>query len=451
MRALPAAAAALLASCAAGPDYERPEPGLPAAYAGAATVPAPLPVPHNWWTLYGDATLDALVQAGLAHNADVQLAAARVEESAAALREVGASLYPALDASAEASRQRLPGQPEQLYTLGASASFELDLWGRLRRTRSAAREALLASRHAQGTVALTLTGAIARGYFAARSLDAQTLASADTLRAAEESLALARKRADAGVSSELDLHQAESLRAAAAAQAKEIARQRAAVLHQLGALTGQLQLALDPSPLQALPEPPLPPPGVPSQLLTRRPDVRQAEAQLAAATHAIGAARAAQFPALRLTAFGGAQSEELGTLLTAGGEVWSVGGGLLGPIFHAGRYAARTEQAVARARQAEARYLQAARNAFRDVADALSNVQLARAADADLQNRVVQAQHALRLATRRYETGYSAYLEVLDAQRTVNDAQLSFLRNRQAYLAYTVDLMTALGGGWNPE
>lgn len=246
------------------------------------------------------------------------------------------------------------------------------------------------------------------------------------------------------------MHQAASLRAQAAAQAKEVARQRAVVLHQLGALTGQPGYVLDAGALLDLPDPPLPPPGLPSELLTRRPDVQQAEAQLAAATHAIGVARAAQFPALRLTAFGGAQSSELDTLLSGGSEIWSVGGGLFGPILDAGRYRARTDQAVARAQQAEALYRQAVRNAFRDVADALSNLQIAQAAEADLETRVTHASQALRLATRRYESGYSAYLEVLDSQRTLNDAQLAFLRNRQAHLSYTVDLMTALGGGWMP-
>lgn len=450
-RLVPAIAVLALTACAVGPDYQRPALELPAAFEGADAAAAPLPVPANWWTLYQDPVLDKLVAAGLARNADVQLAAARVEEAQAALRESGASLWPSVDGSASAARASTGGSADTAFALGASASYELDLWGRLRRTQSAARAALLASRYAQDTVAISLTGAIARAYFAARSLDSQASASMDTLRAAGESLALAQKRADAGVSSQLDVHQAEGLRALAAAQAKDIARQRAVVLHELGVLTGQLELDLASGTLQALPEPPLPPPGLPSTLLTRRPDLRQAEAQLAAATHRIGAARAAQFPTLKLTAAAGSQSAELDSLLSAGSEVWSVGAGLLGPLLNAGQYRARTDQAIARARQAEAQYLAAARDAFRDVADALSSVRLAREAEADLANRVAQAEQALRLATRRYDSGYSAYLEVLDAQRTVNDAQLAFLRNRQAYLSYTVDLMTALGGGWNPE
>jgi multidrug efflux system outer membrane protein len=447
------AAAALLSACMVGPDYQRPAVDLPAGYAGTASAAAPLPVPQAWWTLYHDAALEGLVKDGLAHNAQVQLAAARVEEAAAAMREAGADLTPLVEGSAGATRGRFANAgytTTDVYTLGASASFELDLWGRLRRARLAVRDSLLASRDAQDTVAITLAGAITRAYFATVSLDSQAAASADTLRAAQESLAVARKRADAGVSSELDVHQAEGLRAQAAAQAKDIARQRAVVQHELAVLTGRLDLEVAAGTLQNLPDPPLPPAGLPSELLTRRPDVRQSEAELAAATQFIGVARAAQFPTLTLTASAGSQSSELGQLLTGGSEIWSVGGGLLGPILDAGRYRARTGQAVARAHQAEALYRQAVQNAFRDVADALSNVQQAKASEADLQDRVGHAQQALHLAMRRYDSGYSAYLEVLDAQRTVNDAQLAFLRNRQAYLSYTVDLMTALGGGWDP-
>jgi len=159
-------------------------------------------------------------------------------------------------------------------------------------------------------------------------------------------------------------------------------------------------------------------------------------------------AKAAQFPTLRLTGSFGAQSSELDSLLSSGSTVWSLGAGLVGPILDGGRYRARTEQAEAQARQAQAVYQRAVETAFRDVADALSNVRLAADTETDLVARLDAARNALRLAQRRYEQGYSAYLEVLDAQRTLNDAQLQFIRNRQAYLTYTVDLMNSLGGGW---
>jgi multidrug efflux system outer membrane protein len=211
-----------------------------------------------------------------------------------------------------------------------------------------------------------------------------------------------------------------------------------------------MDVALPPGDLAALPIPPLPPAGLPSALLERRPDVRQSEAQLSAATNRIGVARASQFPALSLTGSFGVQSPELSSLFDPGSRVWSVGAGLLGPILDGGRYRARTEQAEAQARQAEAQYQRSTEIAFREVADALASVRYAADTEKDFVERVEQSRQALRLAGLRYDRGYSAYLEVLDAQRTLNLAQLEAIRNRQAYLGYTVDLMNALGGGWNP-
>lgn len=455
----PALALALAASLSfsgcvmVGPDYQRPETKLPAIYADETATSAGIAVPPNWWTLYADATLDGLIADGMKHSADVKLAAARVEEAEALLREARATLFfPEIDGQAGATRSRTirngVANTDTNLNLGLATSFEVDLWGRLRRSERAVRNQLLATRHGRDTVALTLAASIARSYFAARSLDSQLTASQEILRAADESLALAKRRADAGISSALDVYQATTQRATAAAQAKEIARQRAAIVHQLGTLTGRMDVALPPADVAILPIPPLPPAGLPSELLQRRPDIAQAEALLSAASENIGVARAAQFPTLRLTGSLGTQSSELGSLFDSGTQIWSIGAGLIGPIIDGGRYAARTEQAEARARQAEAAYQRAVEVAFRDVSDALSNVRLAADAETDLALSVEQARGALELAQRRYDAGYSAYLEVLDAQRTLNGALLSFIRNRQAYLSYTVDLMNALGGGW---
>lgn len=442
-------AALFLSGCAmVGPDYQRPEAGLPGAYAESAPAGG-IAVPQRWWTLYQDPLLDELVRAGLERNAEVQIAMARVEEAEAALREARATLFfPLVEGDAGASRSRSEGETRSNFSLGASTSFEIDLWGRLRRSELAIREQLLASRYGRDTVSLTLAAAITRAYFGVRSLDAQLAASGAILKAAEESVTIARKRLDAGVASALDVYQAGSLRTTAMAQAKEIARQRAVLVHQLGVLTGKADLMLPAGDLFALPVPPLAPPGLPSELLQRRPDVREAEANLAAATQRIGVARASQFPALSLTASLGLASGDLSNLFSTGSRVWSVGADVLGPILDGGRFAARTAQAEARARQAEGAYQRAVQNAFRDVSDALSNARLAAELETDLAQKVEVARAALRLATLRYESGYSAYLEVLDAQRTLNDSLLGWIRNRQAYLTYTVDLMNSLGGGW---
>jgi multidrug efflux system outer membrane protein len=441
----------LLASCMVGPDYKRPDAAqLPATFAEPASNAAPA-IPPQWWGLYADPLLDEMVREGFERNADVRLAVARVEEAEAVLREAQATLFfPLVNGNAGASRSRtLQFGTANTFSLGLSTSFEVDLWGRLRRAERSVQDQLLASQYGRDTVRLALAATIARTYFTARSLDSQYVASEQILAATNESLTLARKRSDAGVASALDVYQAASAQSAAAAQSKEIARQRAAVVHQLGTLTGRLDISVPAKDIASLPVPPLPPAGLPSQLLERRPDVRQAEAQLAAATERIGVAKAAQLPTLSLTGSFGVQSNELESLFKPGAHVWSVGAGLLGPILDGGRYRARTEQAEAQARQAEAVYQRAVETAFREVSDALSNVRLAAETETDLVSRLDAARNALRLAQRRYEQGYSAYLEVLDAQRTLNDAQLTFIRNRQAYLSYTVDLMNSLGGGWS--
>ncbi len=449
-RMLVVAVAVALGGCAmVGPDYRRPESPLPAGY-GEPTRPGATTVPQAWWTLYNDATLDELVRSGLERSADVAIASARVEQAEAVLREANATLlFPLVQGDGGISRSRtVSNGTSTTIGLGLATSFEIDLWGRLRRAERSVREELLASRYGRDTVSLTLAATIARTYFAVRSLDSQSAASQEIFRAADESVGLARKRADAGVASILDVYQTGSLRTAASAQAKEIARQRAVAIHQLGALTARPDLGLPPADVAKLPLPALPPAGLPSELLERRPDVRQAEAQLAAATQRIGVARASQLPALSLTGSLGFESKDLGDLFNPGSRIWSIGAGLLGPILDGGRYAARTAQAEALAKQAEGAYRKTVEGAFREVSDALSNVRLAADAESDLSQRVTTAREALRLAQMRYDSGYSAYLEVLDAQRTLNESLLSFIRKRQAYLAYTVDLMNALGGGW---
>lgn len=450
MRALSLALALVLAGCNLAPRYERPAIELPAAYDDAGARAGAIAVPVDWWTLYRDPLLDALVREGLAKNADVREAIARVEEAEAVLREANATLFfPLVTLNASASRARtLDSGTKTTYGLGVATSFEIDLWGRLRNAEDATRAQLLASSFGRDTAALSLVATIARAYFAARSLDSQHAASQEILRAASDGETLAKKRLDAGVASALDVYQAGALRSAASAQAKEIARQRAVVTHQLGALVGRSGLALPTGEVTALPIVPAPPAGLPSQLLERRPDVRAAEAQLVAATHRIGVARAAQFPTLTLTGSPGTESSDLGALITPSGRIWSWGASLLGPVIDGGRYRARTEQAEAQARQAEAAYQRAVETAYREVADGLSNLRIAADTEADLKQRVDVARHAVRLAQTRYDRGYSAYLEVLDAQRTLNEALLAFIRNRQAYLSYSVDLMNALGGGW---
>ncbi len=452
---------ALTACAPVGPDYTRPDIAVPSGYPASdpkptgATLAA---VPADWWRLYDDATLDRLVAAGLTSATDVRLAIARVEEARALVREANATLLPQVNASGNAGRSGASEQTGPIraggvgtlnnFSLAVSTSFELDFWGRLRRLQEAAQAQLSATEYARSVVALTLSAAIARTYFNVRSLDAQIVVSDETLKSADDSVTITRQRSEAGIASALDVYQAQGIRSQLAAQIKELRRLRAVAMHQLGVLTGQLGLELPPEDLRSLPAPPLPPPGLPSTLVERRPDVRQAEATLVSANAQIGVARAAQLPAISLTGSLGLQSDNLAHLVSPGASVWSLGAGLLGPVLDWGRYQARTEQAEARARQAQVQYEASVQAAFREVSDALSNVAFAADTERDLAARVEQATQSLKLATQRYDAGYSAYLEVLDAQRTLNDARLALVRNRQSFLTFTVDLMNALGGGW---
>ena len=443
-----------------GPDYKRPEIPLPASFDGASGA-AEAPLPADWWTLYHDAQLDELLAAAQANNSDLRLAAARVLEAEGAWREARASLFPEVNGGFSYGDQRISSRTTPPPLAGAplvrpqyqailSTTYEVDFWGRVARSNEAARAALLGSQYARDVVALSLASATAQTYFGVRSLDAQVKVLDQTIRARQDALQLTRDRLKAGISSELDVHQAQGALSDALVQRRDTARQRALLERQLGQLTGRLDLKLGSGDLFALPVPPTPPAGLPSALLERRPDIRSAEQTLVAANAQIGVARAALFPTVSLTGALGAQSGTLSNLVASGAGIWSIGYALALPIFDSGRREARVQQAGAREEQALASYQKAIETGFVEVSQGLVNVEQSGATEADLQDRLAAARTALELSTLRYESGYSPFLEVLDAQRTANDAELAFVRNRQARLAFSVDLMKALGGGWRP-
>jgi multidrug efflux system outer membrane protein len=335
--------------------------------------------------------------------------------------------------------------------IAVSTSFEIDFWGRLRRLLETARAQVLATHYAKDVVTLSLAGLTTQTYFSLRSLDAQITATSETLTTREEYLGVVRRRVDAGLASGLDLAQALGARSDAAAQLKELVRQRMLTEHLLGTLTGRLDLKLPPGDIASLPVPPSPPTGLPSTLLERRPDIRQAEENLVAANAEIGVAKAALLPKISLTGDFGGGSAALSSLAQSGARIWSIGFALALPIFDAGRLSAEVDATTARQKQALAGYQKSIQTAFREVSDALTNVTQTAATEIDLQASVDAARDALRLSTERYEAGYSAYLDVLDAQRSLNVSQLALIRTRQALLSASVDLMKALGGGWMDE
>ena len=462
-RALICAVVALgLGGCMVGPDYHKPELTLPSSYpeslAAEQTSAGGEPVSTQWWTLFGDPTLNDVVQSAIANNKDILQAIARIEEANSIVRAANAAFLPEVDVTAGAARGAIPRSQavsgntvSNAFRLGLTSTFEVDFWGRLRRGVESARASALATRYAADVVRLTTVGVTAQTYFAVRSLDAQIATTQVSLESRTESLRLVQRRAQAGVASDLELYQQEGLRADAAAQLKELTRQRQIAQHALGVLTGRLDLDLSPVNLMNLPQPALPPAGLPSTLLTRRPDILQAEQALIAQNARIGVARADMFPTISLTAGFGTLSNALTNFVTSDNRTWNVGASLLGPIFDAGRRRALTEVEEARTREALIAYQQVIERSFREVADALVTVRQASSAEVDQEARVKAADNALRLANLRYQAGYSAFLEVLDAQRTKNDAELSLIRNRQTLLAADVDLMRALGGGWSPE
>ncbi len=457
----------LLAGCVTvGPDYKRPEVPLPAEYPepDPAQTDAAAALPADWWRLYQDPTLEELVASGRKGNADVRLAVARVQEAEGALREVRAAVFPELTGTAAYTRQGVstlsqPPVPAGISTVRPnyqallSTSYEIDFWGRVSRGGEAAQATLLSNRLSRDVVDLTLSGGIAQAYFALRSLDAQISVLDNSIRVRRESLDIAKTRLEAGLAPELDVFQAQGALADALVQRRDAVRSRALVQHQLAQLAAQPALKLPADKLAgdvfALPLVPLPPAGLPSTLLDRRPDIRQAEETLVAANAQIGVARAALFPTVSLTAAAGVQSAQFADLVAGpGAAIWNVGVALSAPIFDAGRRSARVDQASARREQAVAGYQRAIETGFREVADALANMQQTGESESELKDRLEAARNALELSTLRYQSGYSPYLEVLDAQRTANDAELAFVRNRQARLAYSVDLIKALGGGW---
>jgi multidrug efflux system outer membrane protein len=451
-----------LAGCAVGPDYQRPAAALPENFQQAtaqAVAPAASPVAKEWWQLFQDPTLNDLVAKALTQNFDLQSAVARVEEAEGLAREAGASFFPEIDLSAGGSRSVVSTQTATPMPAGTprmrdsskaalSTSFEIDVWGRLRRANEAARAQLLSSRYARDTVELSVASLVTGSYLALRAADADLLLTRGTLESRQKALDIVNHRLEGGAASPLDRYQAEGALATAQAQLADLRRQRALAESQLALLTGQPGLSLPAGDLRQLPLPPVPPAGLPSSLIEGRPDVRQAEEDLIGANARIGVAKAAIFPTLSLTGSLGSESAALTNLFTSGAGAWSLGLAATLPIFDAGRNSARIDQASARQKQALASYQKTVQTAFKEVNDALVGLRENGSGEEAQAKRVQAAEKTLELSQLRYQAGYSPFLEVLDAQRSANDALLGYVATRQARLNSAVDLFKALGGGW---
>ncbi len=456
----------LLSSCQAlGPDYFRQVFNLPAKYSQPVTADnAENTMSKAWWNHYQDAKLNELVALSLQNNTDIQLAVARIEEADASMREVGASLFPEVGLSAAATRSKVTelgafpvfiSPIRNNYTFGFNTNYELDFWGKVRRAKESATANALASRYSKQTVELSLIGLVSSHYLQLRGIEAQIAVTKDNQISREESLKLNQRRLEGGIASSLEVSQAEVAVSNLNAQLIELNRLRALTLHQLAVLTGVLDLKLEMGAnqvdIRALPIPPIPPAGLPSALLENRPDIRQAEQALIAENAQIGIAKAALYPSISLTGNYGGESLALGNILKSGARIWTLGLGLDLPIFDSGRRKARVEQATARQKQALAQYQTTIQNAFREVNDALVTRRLNVEREQALTASEASAKKALTVAENRYKSGYSAYLEVLDAQRVYNDAALANVQARQATSLASVDLFKVLGGDWRGD
>ncbi|MDR0736679.1 MAG: efflux transporter outer membrane subunit [Zoogloeaceae bacterium] len=450
----------VFSGCAIGPDYQRPEASLPERYVAdeAGNLTSGAPINPEWWRLFGDEELNRLVERTLLQNQDLQAAVARMEAAEAAAREAGADYFPTVDLEGASVRSRTSGETSSGRQMGVMTStnrrvalnvgYEFDIWGRLRRSNEAARADALSGRFARDSLRLSLIARVVGVYLDLRVRDVEVLAMSRNLRAQAKTRDIVQGRKDAGAASDLEVAQAVAIHAATSAQLSEILRQRTLTENLLGLLTGEPGLRLEPLTETAVPLSPLPPVGLPSALIEARPDVRQAEESLIAANARIGLAKAAYFPVISLTGFLGSESAQFSSLFTRPAEIWSYGAAITAPIFNWGRTSARVDQASAWQQEALANYRQTVQGAFREVRDALVSLSLFDRTEGELQTQLSAAGDALKLANARYEAGYSAFLEVLDSQRTLNNAQLQYLAARRNRLLSAVDLFKALGGGW---
>ena len=451
-------AAAALAGCTLGPDYRRPEIAAPAAFQyepkdAAATADT------LWWQQFHDPVLDGLITEALAHNTNVQIAAANVGQAAALLTQTRSQLFPALGVGAGAQRERtrepafaalIPNYPNpaSAYQAALQASWELDLWGRIRRQSEAAYANVLAGAEARRGVILTLVAQVATSYLQLRGLDAQLSVAHKTLDTYKESVDLFTLQFQYGQVSQMNVAQAQSQYETAAAQIPLIESQIAQTQSSLAVLIGR-----DPGPIargKSMYELQLPqvPAGVPSALLERRPDLLQAEQQLIAANAQIGAAKALYFPTISLTGAFGNASNELSKLFSGPARVWSYSGTLAGPIFSFGAISGQVAQAEAAQQAALLSYRLAIRNAFADVDNALvANQKLHEQLDA--QRKLVAAlQQYTELARLQYDGGYAPYSTVLQAEQALFPAELNLVSIRAQLFGSAVNLYKAMGGGW---
>ncbi len=451
--------AALLAGCMLGPDYRRPAVDAPKAF---RFEPQEVADTANtaWWQQFGDPVLDQLIAEALANNLNVKVAVANVETAAGVLTQTRSQLFPQIgydgtagrtrttEASATPEFSRLIPNPQTSYQAILNATWEVDLWGRIRRLSEAARGNLLATDEARRGVILSLVASVASNYLTLRGLDEQLAISKKTLGAYGESLRLYKLQFQYGQVSQMQVSQVESQYQTAAVQIPLLESQIAQNENSLSALLGRNPGSIPRGKSVydlALPKVPA---GLPSELLTRRPDLLQAEDSLIAANAQIGAAKALYFPTISLTGFFGSASSDLSNLFTGPARVWTYAGQAIGPIFTFGAVSGQVAQAEGTQQAALYNYRSSIQNAFADVDNALVARQKLVEQQAAQEKLVAALDSYAKLAKLQFDGGYTSYTTVLQAEQQLFPAQLQLASLRASVFSSSVNIYKAMGGGW---
>ena len=449
----------LLAGCMVGPDYHRPAVQPPTAYRDLSDNPqvpaqaasyADLP----WWQVFQDPQLQELIRTALKQNYDLQLATERINAARAQVAVTRSSLFPQVAGNGTFSGGKESNFQTNfnLLTLTADAAFQLDLFGKLRRATEASRAQLLATEDARQTVILTLVSDMATDYFALLELDLQLQITHDTVKTQEDSVRLTKYRVEHGVATKLDVLQAQQVLDSANATIPDLERQIAQDENAISILLGNYPQGIPRGrPLVEQPLPPEVPPGLPSTLIERRPDIREAEQNLVASNAEIGVAKAQFFPQISLTGSGGGafgRSSAFSSLMSSQLGIWSYGAQVSQPIFTGGALTGNLRFAKSENQQALIAYRQTIQRAFGDVSDALIGYQKFHEVRIRQENTVADLQESVRLSNMRYKGGTTTYLEVLDGQRSLFSAELTLAQARGTEYQSLVQLYRALGGGW---
>jgi len=448
--------ALLLSGCMIGPDYFRPVVDAPPAWRLSDQDAKDL-ANSIWWEQFGDPVLSDLIATALRENKDLLIASARIDEYAGRYGITRSQLFPQVSVAADGNKQKnVPSgsvvkETYNTYDTLLSASWEIDLWGKIRRQSEAANAQLVATEEGRQGVILSLVASVAGGYTTLRDLDRQLQIATDTANTRAASYQLFKDRYEGGVISLLELSQNKSQYEEALASIppleKSIAQQENALSILLGRNPEPIARGRTIDQLAV----PVVPQGLPSSLLERRPDLRQAEQTLIAANAQIGAAKAAYYPSISLTGMFGVASTSLSSLFTSSSQIWQYGGSLGLPIFNAGLLAGQVQVAEAQQQQALFSYQKAIQNAFREVNDSLIDQDRTRAQLETQRQQVASLQQYADTARLRYDNGYTSYLEVLDAERSLFQAQLQYTQTQQARLQAMINLYKAMGGGWVSE